>query len=140
MMVINIEEILVKMVVILERDMPIEPTSVLHNQLRDFMISENIISVDSLLKSAEALDKNLGKAYEESSLDYIDIMKNLFTAKYGNELKRKVVSRLEQAKTLQGYIKKYQPKYWDKDNNTIMYFNLLTDLGWFRPSIPNTIL
>jgi hypothetical protein len=136
----NIEEILVKMLIILERDMPIEPTSILHNNLRDFMISENIISIDALLQSTEALDKNLGKAYEESSLDYIDILKNLFTAKYGNDLKRKAISRLEQAKTLQGYIKKYQPKYWDNDNNTIMYFNLLTDLGWFKISTPNTIL
>jgi hypothetical protein len=128
----EIEEILVKMLVILEREHPIEPTSILHNQLRDYMVKEKVITVEALIKSAEALDKNLGRAYEESSLDYIDIIKQLFTIKYGSEIKRKAVSNLETAKTLPSFIKAYQPEYWDVDNKTIKYFNLLSDLGWFR--------
>jgi hypothetical protein len=125
----DIHDVLLNMLAALEREESIEPTSKLHESLRDYMIRNKLTTVDELVERSATLDLSLSTTPPPNhSIDYIDIIKNLFTPRYSTKLKYKALSSLEKSGTLAMHIKKHQPKYWDKHNNHVKTILLLEDL------------
>jgi acyl carrier protein len=125
----EIHDILLHILVALEREQAIEPTSLLHESLRDYMIRNQLTTVDELLEASQKLDISLANTPPTHSLDYIDIIINLFTTKYSINLKLKALANLEKSGTLSKHIKKHQPKYWDKYNSQVKTIQILKDIG-----------